>query len=169
VTHNDYLHEDTRKTIEKLNKKLEESLDNTNFILQGENGINLKFLVDLVDKDGINAMKEGDSMPMEEEYADMLDDEHPDEDEEFIDKYLNMELTMGVGRDDERQGQIIKCSRGIRGEPIGPADYKPFFNTKEYDIKFTDGMAEKYAANVIADNMYAQFDNEGNIAGNHGS
>ncbi len=33
VTHNDYLHEETRKRIKKFNEKLEECLDNTNFIL----------------------------------------------------------------------------------------------------------------------------------------
>jgi hypothetical protein len=46
MTHDDYLHEDTRKRIKKFNEKLEECLDNTNFILKGENGINLKFLED---------------------------------------------------------------------------------------------------------------------------
>jgi hypothetical protein len=43
VTCNDFLHEDTRKRIEKFNEKLEEHLDDTYFILQGENGIDLKF------------------------------------------------------------------------------------------------------------------------------
>jgi hypothetical protein len=103
VTRNDYLHEDTRKRIKKFNnEKLEECLDDTNFILQGENGVDLKFLEDLVENDGINAMAEGDNMPIDEEYGDMLVDECPNEDEEAMDKYLNMELTMGVGTDDER-------------------------------------------------------------------
>jgi hypothetical protein len=34
---------------------------------------------------------------------------------------------------------------------------------REYDVKFTDGMMGKYAVNVIADNMYAQVDNKGNM------
>jgi hypothetical protein len=98
------LHEGTRKKIEKFNEKLEECLDNTNVILQGENGVDLKFLEDLVDDNGINAMTEGDIMPMDEEYGDMLVDECPDEDEEAMDKNLNMELTMDIGMDDERWG-----------------------------------------------------------------
>ncbi len=104
LTCNDYLHEGTRKKIEKFNEKLEECLDNTNVILQGENGVDLKFLEDLVDDNGINAMTEGDIMPMDEEYGDMLVDECPDEDEEAMDKNLNMELTMDIGMDDERWG-----------------------------------------------------------------
>jgi predicted ArsR family transcriptional regulator len=79
-------------------------LDDTNFILQGENGVDLKFLEDLVENDGINAMAEGDNTPMDEEYGDMLVEEHPEEDDEAIDKYLNMELTLGVGTDDKRRG-----------------------------------------------------------------
>jgi hypothetical protein len=79
-------------------------LDDTNFILQGEDGVDLKFLEDLVDEDGIDAMVGGDNMPMDEEYGDMLVDEHPEDDEEAIDEYLNVELTMGVRTDDERWG-----------------------------------------------------------------
>jgi hypothetical protein len=71
VTHDDYLHEDTRKRIEMFNEKLEEHMDNTYFILQGDNGIKLKFLEDPVDKDGISAMAERDNTTTNEEYGDM--------------------------------------------------------------------------------------------------
>jgi hypothetical protein len=41
----------------------------------------------------------------EEEYDDMIIEEHPEtNDEEAVDKYLNMELRMGAGADDERWG-----------------------------------------------------------------
>ena len=62
----------------------------TLFQLQGENGTDLKFLENLVDDNGINSMAEGDNMPMDEEYGDMLVDEHPDGYKEAMDKYLNM-------------------------------------------------------------------------------
>jgi hypothetical protein len=45
---------------------------------------------------------------------------------------------------------VIKCSRGL------------FNTTREYEIKFKDGTHEKYQANVIAVNMFAQVDSEGN-------
>jgi hypothetical protein len=64
---------------------------------------------------------------------------------------------MGVGMDDERRGPSHEMFERycIGREPIGHAHSNPFFDTREYDVKFTDGMMEKYAANVIADNMYA--------------
>jgi hypothetical protein len=40
-------------------------------------------------------MAEGDNTSMDAEYGDMLVDVCPDDDEEAMDKYLNMELTIG--------------------------------------------------------------------------
>ena len=34
---------------------------------------------------------------------------------------------------------------------------------REYEVEFTDGTIKKYAKNVIANNMYAQVDNESNM------
>jgi hypothetical protein len=70
---------------------------------------------------------------------------------------------MGVGTDDKRQGQAMKHAIGVGREPIGNAHSNPFFDLREYDVKFTDGMMGKYAINVIADNMYPQVDNKGNM------
>jgi hypothetical protein len=70
---------------------------------------------------------------------------------------------MGVGMDDKRWGQVMKCASGIGREPIGPAHSSPFFDMCKYDVEFTDGMMRKYALNVIANNMYAQVDNKGNM------
>jgi hypothetical protein len=60
-------------------------------------------------------------------------------------------------------GRVIKCAKGIGGEPVGHAHANPFFDTREYEVEFTDGTVERYAMNVIAENMYAQVDNEGNM------
>ncbi len=162
VTRDDHLQEDTKKRIKEFKKRLEERLDDTNFVLQGEGGVDLKMLEDLVDDDGVDAIIEGGIMPTEEEYGDMLIQECPKEDDEALDKYLNMELTMGAGTDDERRGRVVKRSKGIGGEPIGRAHSNPYFDTREYDVEFTDGTTERYTANIIANNMYAQVD-EGNM------
>jgi hypothetical protein len=56
VTHDDYLNEDTKAKVKDFEKKLGECLDDSNFILQGEDGVNLKMLEDL--DEGIGAMVE---------------------------------------------------------------------------------------------------------------
>jgi hypothetical protein len=77
-------------------------------------------------------------------------------------KYLNVELIMDVGTNDERWGRVVKRSRGLDGEPIGTAHANPLFDTREYEVEFTDGSREKYQVNVIAKNMFAQVDSKGN-------
>ena len=94
----------------------------------------------------------------------MLRGERPEDDDgEAIDYYLNMELITDVGTSGERRGREIKRSQGPDGEPIGRAHTNPLFDTREYDIEFTDGAIERYTANVIAENMFAQVDEEGNM------
>ena len=81
-----------------------------------------------------------ENTPSPEEYDDMHVGERPeDDDEEAIDKYLNVELLMNVGTNDERRGRVIKRSRGLDGEPIGRAHANPLFDTREYEVEFTDG------------------------------
>jgi hypothetical protein len=81
----------------------------------------------------------------------MHTDERPEDDnEEAVDKYLNVELIMNMGTYDERCGRVVKRSRGQDSEPIGRAHAYPLFDTREYEIEFTDRTHEKYQANVIA-------------------
>jgi hypothetical protein len=163
VTCDDYLNEDTKTKVKEFERKLGECLDDSNFILQGEDGIDLKMLEDL-DDEGIGAMMKDGITPTEEEYDDMIVEErHEADDKEAVDKYLNMELRMGARTDDERWGRVIKHAKGIGGEPVGCAHAILFLDMIEYKVEFTDGTVERYAVNEIAQNMYAQVDNEGNM------
>jgi hypothetical protein len=104
VTHDDYLNEDMKAKVQEFEKKPGECLDDSNFILQGEDNVDLKMLEDLDDR-GIGAVMEDGITPTEEEYDGMIVEEHPEaNDGEALDKYLNMELRMGAGMDDERWG-----------------------------------------------------------------
>ena len=99
-----------------------------------------------------------------EDDGDMIVEEQPNEDDlddDAIDKYLNTELILSVGTNNKRWGHVIKQSKGLDEKPVGHAHSNPLFDTREYEIEFTDGMIEKYQANIIAENMYAQVDEEG--------
>ena len=48
------------------------------------------------------------------------------------------------------------------GTMIGKANEHPILDTRVYDVKFPDGGEASYAANVIAENMFAMSDPEGN-------
>ena len=164
MTQEDYLQADIRKQIDEFNQKLEDRLDDANFRLNIDEEADLSFLEDIEIDDSGGVTTEHGVAPDDEEYGDMLRGERPeDDDEEAIDRYLNMELIMDVGTSGERRGRVIKRSRGPDGEPIGRAHTNPLFDTREYDIEFTDGAIERYTANVIAENMFAQVDEEGNM------
>jgi hypothetical protein len=62
VTHEDYLSEDMKTRVKDFEKKLGEHLDDSNFILQGEDGVDLKMLEDL-DDDSIGAIAEDGITP----------------------------------------------------------------------------------------------------------
>jgi hypothetical protein len=90
--------------VKDFEKKLGECLDDSNFILQGDDGVDLKMLEDL-DDEGISAMVEDGITPTEEEYDDMIVEECPEaDDEEAVDKYLKKELRIGARTDHERWG-----------------------------------------------------------------
>jgi hypothetical protein len=68
------LNEDTKAKAKEFERKLGEPHDDSNFLLQGEDGIDLKMLEDLDDEE-IGAMMEGGITPTEEEYDDMIVEE----------------------------------------------------------------------------------------------
>ena len=45
---------------------------------------------------------------------------------------------------------------------VGRASSNPFLDTSMYEVEFQDGHVESYAANLIAENIYEQLDDEGN-------
>jgi hypothetical protein len=158
---------DKKAEIEAFNHQLEESLDNANFMIDGEGEFDSMYLHNIdnnVNPGVIRADEEEyDTTPSAEDYGDMHTNERPeDDDKEAIDKYLNVELIMNMGTNDEQCRCVIKRTRGLVSEPIGRAHANPLFDTCKYKIEFTDGTHERYQANIIAENMYAQVHSEGN-------
>jgi hypothetical protein len=79
---------------------------------------------------------------------------------EIYDGYVNAEIT--IDRDGEpTRARVVKRARTENGLPIGRAHRNPLFDTREYNCTFDDGTMERYTANVIAENLYSQVDNEG--------
>ena len=69
---------------------------------------------------------------------------------------------MDVGTYNERGARVVKRARTDDGKAIGTAHSNPILDTRAYEIEFADGTRDKVTANIIAENMYAQIDDEGN-------
>ena len=79
-----------------------------------------------------------------------------------MDAYLNMELGLPRGPDGELQHAIVKRRRvGINGNPVGVANNNPLLDSREYEVEHHDGTIEVQSANIIAENLFAQVDEEG--------
>jgi hypothetical protein len=169
VTRDAFLQTDKKAEIDEFNCQLDASLDDANFVINGEGEFDSMYLDDIDDDMNPGITREEDrNMPNITDYGDMHTDERPDDDDkEAIDKYLNVELIMNMGTNDDRRGRVTKQSRGLDGEPIGRAHANPLFDTREYEVEFTDGTYEKYQANIIAKDMFAQVDSESNQCMDH--
>lgn len=59
-------------------------------------------------------------------------------------------------------GKVKRRAKDANGEPHGTANDIPTLDTRTYEVEFPDGHLKEYSANVIAENMYAMCDPNGN-------
>ena len=88
----------------------------------------------------------------------------PDMDEHKVDshdKLISAKVMLPLG-DSLRSGQVKRRKRDSEGNLVGRASSNPFLDTSMYEVEFQDGHVESYAANLIAENIYEQLDDEGN-------
>ena len=81
----------------------------------------------------------------------------------YDDRYLNMELA--VPRGDNPNPQYAKVTKQLRdadGIPIGTANENPILDSHMYEVEYQNGTKASLAANYIAENLFAQVDQEGN-------
>lgn len=60
-----------------------------------------------------------------------------------------------------KTAKVIGRSKDIDGFKIGTYDPNPYLDTRVYDVMFSYASVEQYAANVLADNLLSQVDDEG--------
>ena len=78
----------------------------------------------------------------------------------IIDQQIYTELNLPQGRQ-LRKAKVVGQTTDKNGKVTGSYDTNPFLNTLTCDIEFPDGEIREYSANVIAENIYAQVDDEG--------
>ena len=59
-------------------------------------------------------------------------------------------------------GKVIKRARDNEGNPVGAKNDNPTLDARSCQVEFPDGNIAEYSANVIAENMFAMCDPEGN-------
>ena len=80
----------------------------------------------------------------------------------FDDTYLNTKLAIPIDGDGPEFDIATKCLRDKYGLPIGRSQNNTILDTIIYKVEYKDRHEDLLAVNVIADNMFAQVDGEGN-------
>ena len=99
-------------------------------------------------------------------YADDVRDEEPTMPEgdtftiDAYDKYIGAVLQLPL-QDAMTSATVKARKQDHEGNPVGKSNPNPLLDTRVYKVEFPDGSTEEYAANLIAENMYAQVDDEG--------
>lgn len=88
-------------------------------------------------------------------------DADDDFDPEAYDSYLNMELALDRGGENPEIAKVVKRLKDKDGRPIGTSHDNPILDTRMYEVEYRDGHRAALAANIIAENMFAQVDEEG--------
>ena len=79
---------------------------------------------------------------------------------ESVDLYINAEVLLPkYGR--MTTGKVKRRKRDTDGNIKGTKHRNPILDTRTYEVEFPGGEVAEYAANVIAENMWAQCDLEG--------
>jgi hypothetical protein len=79
---------------------------------------------------------------------------------ESMDEYLTAEVLLPFGGELLR-GVVKARKRDADGNPLGTRNSNPILDTREYEVELPDGSTNVYSANIIAENMYSQIDDEG--------
>ena len=82
---------------------------------------------------------------------------------DVLDGYVNMEIAMPRGEEGQLQHAIVKKRAVDRdGKPIGIANKNPLLDSRVYEVEYNDGSMEAITANIIAENILSQVDDNGN-------
>ena len=118
--------------------------------------------------------KLGDSMtppqvdlPVHEDVFEAYEDDDeqpstmPEADDDVYDRILTAELQL-PHNDKQMLARVKQRHKDSDGNVKGKAHPNPWLDTRVYDVEFEDGTIKQYSANIIAQNILSQVDEEGN-------
>jgi hypothetical protein len=87
--------------------------------------------------------------------------EADDFDFDAFDKYISASVMLPDADGVLQHATVRKRKRDEDGNLIGRSHENPILDTSLYDVEFEDGNISTYTANIIAENLYEQVDEEG--------
>jgi hypothetical protein len=159
VTRDELLDDALKVVVTAFDLAVNTRLDDANFVNLDAGDF---YLDDEYDDSGV-AHGDGTNTPTDAEYGDMLTEDRPEQDDidnDAYDKYIGAEVMMDVPGEGPKRATVKRRAENLDG-PIGNYHRNPMMDTREYELEYDDGTADRYFANVIAENLYSQVDSEG--------
>ena len=95
------------------------------------------------------------------EFTDLVDATgEPVEQQPMYDQLIHAKIVLPQG-DKLQTAKVIGRTVEPEGHIVGTYHENPIMNNIVYDVKFPDGEVKEYLANIIAENLFSQADNEG--------
>jgi len=115
-------------------------------------------------EDAINAHDINDEdIIYESHYSEENMVKDPKEIDDVLDpnQYMDAEVMLPKDGAHLQAARVIGRCKDKNGRVIGLFNKNPILNTQIYDVMFPDGSVKQYAANIIAENIFAQIDEYG--------
>jgi len=96
--------------------------------------------------------KDDESKPIKEPKADAVNAEE-------FNRYLSARVQLQCNGE-MMSGRVVKRKRDAKGNLIGTRNPNPILDTSMYEVEFDDGHTKAFAANLIAEAIYKQVDDE---------
>ena len=84
-----------------------------------------------------------------------------DADDFDLNRYLSAKVMLPRDGHTFATGRVIKRARDSEGQLIGKESGNPLLDSSVYEVEFEDGSIERYHANIIAEHIYSQIDEDG--------
>jgi hypothetical protein len=97
---------------------------------------------------------------VEPEEPDLTVDDADIHDPDVLDNWITAQVLLPHGGNSAR-ATVKARKRDADGNPIGKPNPNPMLDTREYEVEFPDGSTDTISANLIAENLYSQVDEEG--------
>jgi hypothetical protein len=76
-------------------------------------------------------------------------------------EYIAASILLPQG-DEQKMAKVLRRRHDNKsGLPVGTQNANPILDTQQYEVEFPDGTTDTFTANLIAENLYSQIDNEG--------
>lgn len=148
LTYDELQSEDIKQKIMEFDRNLQERIGKPELVTDAEAHPSSPRMID-VDEDVLELWESEAVMP-----------EADDDALELLDNYISAHVLLPKG-DSFAKGQVIARKRDANGSLKGKSNKNPILDTRVYEVQFVDGHTEEYAANVIAESVFAQVDDEG--------